>query len=468
MSAVTPPTPQEIATAVENVGKLARWWKYLKGLFGRGSKAAVPMALLVASIGCSSHQIEAGAAVVGAAVPVVIKVLGSGPLPEPPGTETPRPTPTPAPTETPAVPHGNACDPTDRSDCDCLKYVVPNWIYHACPTETPAPTPTPSPAPTTAPTQAPTAAPTIPPAPDVACLNLASVPRQAVRAVQAGPCRPGFRRLDYAGGHVCLANWSCADGDDSKNCPNKLDPDINAFHNLTPDPTDGMIHDGEHPRTDAYCRNLYDNDAIMQPGAEPDGYVPQAWERAGVCRPVICATATPPPAGTPGPTPVPPSVGQPADFRASLVAACQELHYTEAVDGGLWKGKCDSTIRYAGTLKSGEFIRSTCDWDHQHCAVDSCADQTPDQIAQHRKVYELCGGNEWFTPDGTVFHVQGAQRVEVDRKNNYQVWIWGHEGDDIRLYACLPTGARRDDGVSIPMDGQACGGEHPVTFEAPR
>lgn len=177
------------------------------------------------------------------------------------------------------------------------------------------------------------------------------------------------------------------------------------------------------------------------------------------------------PTATPTPIQPTPAVPQPADFRASIVASCQEMHYTEVV-GGEWKGKCDSTIRYAGTLRStGQFIRSTCDRDHWVCAADpaSCPGIDFAEMEAHRKTFELCGGNEWWTPQGTVFHVSGAHRVEVDRKNNYQVWIWGAPNDNgISLYACLPQGARRDDGVLIPVDGEACGADHLVAFEAPK
>jgi hypothetical protein len=440
------PTEGEIQQAVENVGAVAGWVRWIIRLF-RKSKPAIGILVAIFLAGCTTAQVATTGAVIGA-VGGGIKIIGGIKIPQPPGAVTPIPIPTlvPMPTPTPM--------PTVQA--------------------TSSPSPGPSPTPAVTPTPIP---PTPSPTPQEGCLVLSSVPRDAVKVDSTGACHSPFRRVDDDyGHHGCVIFWHCASsddpftpaGDDSYSCPQRVQSDLH-FGNLTLGEEDGFLHNGEHPRTDAYCRNLTADGRIIYPGPEPDGYVPQPWERAAICRPTICA-ATPVPTVVPlpGPTPVPPVIPQPTDFRASIVASCQELHYTE-VDGGDWKGKCDSTIRYAGTLRSGEFIRSTCDWDHQHCAVESCPDQTPDQIAQHRKVYELCGGNEWYTPGGTVFHVSGARRVEVDRKNNYQVWIWGAPDDhDIHLYACLPDGARREDGVLIPVDGQACGGDHPVTFEAPR
>lgn len=190
------------------------------------------------------------------------------PVPTPP---TPTPTPTIAPTETPT----------------------------ASPTRTPTRTPTA--APTASPTTIPTTPPT--PTPQEGCLIRSSVPTDPVTVVTSGPCRPGFRRVDdNFGNHGCVIYWHCADGNDAFNCPTRVQSDLH-FGNLTLDHGDNFIHDGEHPRVDAYCRRLTADGGIIHAGLEPDGYQPEDWESATICRPLICE-ATPTPTQPPSdPTP---------------------------------------------------------------------------------------------------------------------------------------------------------------------
>jgi hypothetical protein len=192
-----------------------------------------------------------------------------------------RPTPTPGPQATPTP--------------------VPAATSTATASPTRPPTVPPTAAPTGIPTAIPTAAPS-PYAPPEGCLVRSSVPDHAVTVTSSGPCRPPFRRVDdpVSGAHGCVIYWHCADGNDAFNCPTRVSADLH-FQNLTLGDPDGLIHDGEHPRVDAYCRRINADGAIIHPGLEPDGYQPEDWESATICRPFIC-----PP--TPAPTEPPPPV----------------------------------------------------------------------------------------------------------------------------------------------------------------
>ena len=186
--------------------------------------------------------------------------------------------------------------------------VVPTVVP---PTPSATPTASPSPVATAAPTAIPTLAPPPVPTPQEGCLVRSSVPPEAMRVLTSGGCRPPFRRIDdpVSGAHGCVIYWHCADGNDAFNCPTRVSADLH-FQNLTLGDPDGFIHNGEHPRVDAYCRRLRDDGGIIHAGLEPDGYQPEDWESATICRPVLCE-ATPAPTMPPPPviTPAPPVGG---------------------------------------------------------------------------------------------------------------------------------------------------------------
>lgn len=176
----------------------------------------------------------------------------------------------------------------------------------ATPTPTVLPTATPTPGTASTPTRTPTPvpAPTATPRPaqtsgDPSCLDLSTVPDDPVPIFTGRACRTneGFVPLEdpRTGAQGCIRNWRCEDGDQ------RYQPIVRIGNSLRyggPDgvhrcnPGEGMgpgfICDTGRPGQDAYGRNITDDGRVIQPAREPDGRLPGAWERAGICRPVIC------------------------------------------------------------------------------------------------------------------------------------------------------------------------------------
>jgi hypothetical protein len=184
--------------------------------------------------------------------------------------------------------------------------VVPAVVLVALPTSTPTPvaTPAPTPAPTGTPaptataTPRPTAAPTPTPS-DPFCLDLATVPSSPVPIFTGRGCKTseGFVpvRDPGTGADGCIRNWRCADGDERYQPVVRIGGSLNGggpggVHRCSPGEGFGpeYICDAGRPGQEAYGRNITDAGGIIQPATEPDGRVPGAWERAGICRPVIC------------------------------------------------------------------------------------------------------------------------------------------------------------------------------------
>ncbi len=241
------------------------------------------------------------------------------------------------------------CDPVQGHPDECLNLPVPVPCPRRTATPTAAqPTPTPQPAtptppieqatstpttaptanPTRVPTQEPTAAPTLPPATE-GCLVRDLVPNEPVRVLTQGPCKrtdaAEMRRVDFPDGqHGCVAYWHCADGNDRFNIPSRVGDDIH-FGNLQP-AADGFIANDEHPEIDAYGRRLNGRGGFIEPGLEPDGYQPERWESANICRPFICPpTPTPTRPPTPGPTqpPIDHGCALPRGTGDGLESSCQ-------------------------------------------------------------------------------------------------------------------------------------------------
>jgi len=163
-------------------------------------------------------------------------------------------------------------------------------------TITPTPTATPRPVATPAPRPA-----------DPFCLDLATVPSSPVPVFTGRSCRTseGFLPVLDPGTQTdgCIRNWRCEDGDQRYQPIERIGTSLNTggqggVHRCNPGEGMGpeFICDGGRPGQEAYGRNVTDAGAIIQPAPEPNGRVPGAWERAGICRPVLCGA-------TPRPTP---------------------------------------------------------------------------------------------------------------------------------------------------------------------
>lgn len=383
-------------------------------------------------------------------------------------------TPTPTPSPTPAVP-GRICG---LNDCDCWHDPDDGcencWIHIACPTPTPAATPTPTRRPTTAtPTPAPTDNPD--------CVDMSRVPTFAVPVFTGQPCRAAQGYVPVGDGG-CVRDWSCADGDQRYSPAARIGASlatggVNGVHRCLEGEAPGpqFICDAGRNAQEAWGRPITANLAIIPAGPEDNG---EPWRRAAICAPVCCeATPTPTPAGprpTPTLSPTWPAPTQPDNFKNDWINICQELHYVRDNGDGTCSGECDGTYRFGGTLKSNaEYYRNTCDKDHWNCVVEDCTDRPgwPNDLPGHQKTYELCGGREWFTPDGVEFHMEGpGSFVRVpDREcplcpGSYKHRITGPCGATFKVWGCMPRGARTEDGVLIP-GGDGCGTPKNVKFE---
>jgi hypothetical protein len=183
--------------------------------------------------------------------------------------------------------------------------VAPAVVLVALPTSTPTPAATPAPQPTSTPVPVATATPrpTAAPTPsDPLCLDLATVPSSPVPIFTGRGCKTseGFVpvRDPGTGADGCIRNWRCADGDERFQPVVRIGGSLNGggpggVHRCNAGEGFGpeYICDTGRPGQEAYGRNITDAGGIIQPATEPDGRVPGAWERAGICRPVICAAA---------------------------------------------------------------------------------------------------------------------------------------------------------------------------------
>ena len=173
----------------------------------------------------------------------------------------------------------------------------------AAPTATPTTATIPTPTPTASPTPRPVA--TSQPLSDPTCLDLSTVPSTAVPVFTGQGCRTneGFVPVRDPGTNTegCVRNWRCADGDDRYQPAARIGASLNTggpngVHRCNPGEGAGpeFICDTGRAGQEAYGRNIHDDGRIIQPPPESDGRIPGAWERAGICRPVVCG-ATPRP-----------------------------------------------------------------------------------------------------------------------------------------------------------------------------
>ena len=202
-----------------------------------------------------------------------------------PAIPTPSPTSLPLATPTPTAAISPTATPTPAP-------ATATPVATATPIATP--TATPAPRPTATPTPRPSVA-----ASDPECLDLATVPSQAVPIFTGRSCRTseGFLpiRDPATGAEGCVRNWRCADGDQ------RFQPVVRIGASLNGGGPDGVhrchvgegmgpeyICDAGRAGQEAYGRNITDSGGIIEPPREPNGYLPGPWERAGICAPVLC------------------------------------------------------------------------------------------------------------------------------------------------------------------------------------
>jgi hypothetical protein len=167
----------------------------------------------------------------------------------------------------------------------------------------PTATPTPAAIATSTPSAAPTPRPTAAPAPrsttDPTCLDLKTVPPDPVPVFTGRGCRTseGFVpvRDPASGAEGCIRNWRCADGDDRYQPAARIGASLNSggpggVHRCQKGEGMGpeFICDAGRFGQEAYGRNITDGGAIIEIPKEADGRQPGAWERAGICRPLLC------------------------------------------------------------------------------------------------------------------------------------------------------------------------------------